>query len=99
MRCVICKHGEITPGTTTVTLERGTTTRVVKAGPATVHQFAAAWSTAVRGSAERILSTQEGVRMNADMLHSSAVCGAGRVHHHRRARRRPRHPSSNMSGT
>ena len=38
MRCVICKHGEVTPGTTTVTLERGTTTLVVKGVPARVCQ-------------------------------------------------------------
>jgi len=38
VRCVICKHGEVTPGTTTVTLERGTTTLVVKGVPARVCQ-------------------------------------------------------------
>lgn len=36
MKCVICKHGEITSGTTTVTLERGTTTLVIKGVPARV---------------------------------------------------------------
>ncbi len=36
MKCVICKHGEVTPGTTTVTLERGHTTLVVKGVPAQV---------------------------------------------------------------
>ena len=36
MKCVICKNGEVTSGTTTVTLERGATTLVVKGVPARV---------------------------------------------------------------
>ena len=36
MNCVICKNGELGSGTTTVTLERGRTTLVVKGVPAQV---------------------------------------------------------------
>jgi len=36
MKCVICKHGETKPGTTTITLERDSLTLVVKAVPAQV---------------------------------------------------------------
>jgi len=36
MKCVICKHGEIKPGTTTVTLERDGLTYVIKQVPAQV---------------------------------------------------------------
>ena len=36
MKCVICKHGETEPGTTTITLERDTLTLVVKGVPAQV---------------------------------------------------------------
>ena len=36
MKCVICKHGEIQEGTTTVTLERGTSTIVFKDVPAQI---------------------------------------------------------------
>jgi YgiT-type zinc finger domain-containing protein len=36
MKCPICKRGETTPGTTTVTLERRGLTLVVKAVPASV---------------------------------------------------------------
>jgi YgiT-type zinc finger domain-containing protein len=36
MRCVICKHGEIRPGRTTVTLERERMTLVIKGVPAEV---------------------------------------------------------------
>ena len=36
MKCVICKHGEVTPGTATVTLERDKTTLVIKGVPARV---------------------------------------------------------------
>jgi YgiT-type zinc finger domain-containing protein len=36
MKCVICKHGETRPGATTVTLERGGATLVVKGVPARV---------------------------------------------------------------
>ena len=36
MKCVICRHGETRPGTATVTLERDSTTLVVKSVPALV---------------------------------------------------------------
>ena len=36
MKCVICKHGETKQGKTTVTLQRGETTVVVKDVPAQV---------------------------------------------------------------
>ena len=36
MKCVICKHGETKNSTTTVTLERGETTLVIKDVPARV---------------------------------------------------------------
>ena len=36
MTCVICRHGETLEGTTTVTLERGGVTLVVKGVPARV---------------------------------------------------------------
>ncbi len=38
MKCVICKHGETAPATTTVTLERGGMTLVFKNVPAQVCQ-------------------------------------------------------------
>lgn len=36
MKCVICKHGETRSGKTTVTLERGGATLVVKSVPARI---------------------------------------------------------------
>lgn len=36
MKCVVCKHGNTEPGVTTVTLERGRTTIVLKGVPAEV---------------------------------------------------------------
>jgi YgiT-type zinc finger domain-containing protein len=36
MKCVICKHGEVTSGTATVTFERDKTTLVIKGVPARV---------------------------------------------------------------
>lgn len=36
MKCVICKHGEVSPGFATVTLERDGLTMVVKHVPARV---------------------------------------------------------------
>lgn len=36
MKCVICKHGEIRPGRTTVTLEHGGATLVIKGVPARI---------------------------------------------------------------
>ena len=38
MKCVICKHGETQPGTTTMTLEHGATTIVFKNVPAEICQ-------------------------------------------------------------
>ena len=38
MKCVICKNGETKPGTTTILLERGNTTIVIKQVPAEVCQ-------------------------------------------------------------
>ena len=36
MRCVVCKTGEVKPGTTTLTVERGEMTLVLKGVPARV---------------------------------------------------------------
>ena len=36
MKCVICRHGETIEGTTTITLERGTSTIVFKDVPAKI---------------------------------------------------------------
>lgn len=36
MQCLICKHGKTAPGTTTITLERGITTVVIKGVPADI---------------------------------------------------------------
>lgn len=36
MKCVICKHGETVPGATTVLLQRGETTVVIKGVPAEI---------------------------------------------------------------
>lgn len=36
MKCVICKLGETQPGTTTITLERGGMTLVIKGVPARI---------------------------------------------------------------
>lgn len=36
MTCVICKHGGTAPGTTTVLLQRGETTVVIKGVPAEI---------------------------------------------------------------
>ena len=38
MKCVICKTGETRPGKTTVTLQRGETTALIKATPAEICQ-------------------------------------------------------------
>jgi YgiT-type zinc finger domain-containing protein len=36
MKCVVCKHGETQPGYTTVTLERGGATLVIRKVPAEI---------------------------------------------------------------
>jgi len=38
MKCTICKHGETKPGVTTITLERGHTTIVIRDTPAEICQ-------------------------------------------------------------
>jgi YgiT-type zinc finger domain-containing protein len=39
LKCVICKNGETEPGTTSILLERGKTTLVIKNVPAEVCQI------------------------------------------------------------
>ena len=36
MKCLICKHGETSPGRTTVTLQRGEATIIIKGVPAEI---------------------------------------------------------------
>jgi YgiT-type zinc finger domain-containing protein len=36
MKCVICKHGETKPGKTTIHLQRGETTVLIKEAPAEI---------------------------------------------------------------
>jgi len=36
MKCLVCKHGDTQPGKMTATLERGTTTIIIKQVPADV---------------------------------------------------------------
>ena len=38
MKCVICKHGETRPGVSTVSLQRGESTVIIKGVPAEVCQ-------------------------------------------------------------
>lgn len=67
MKCVICKTGEIHPGTTSVTLQRGGTTVVIKDVPAEICENCGEYYLSEEVS-ERVLTMAESaVKNNAEI--------------------------------
>lgn len=67
MKCVICKTGEIHPGTTNVTLQRGGTTVVIKDVPAEICENCGEYYLSEEIS-ERVLTMAEAaVKNNAEI--------------------------------
>ena len=67
MKCVICKMGETTPDTTSVTLQRGGTTVVIKDVPAEICENCGEYYLSEQIS-ERVLALAEtAVKNNAEI--------------------------------
>ncbi len=67
MICVICKHGESKPGTTTVTLQRGETIVVLKGVPADICDNCGEY-TLSKSVTERIMArAEDAVRNGAEI--------------------------------
>jgi len=67
MRCVLCKHGETHPGKTTVTLQRGETTVIIKDVPAQICDNCGEYYLA-DDITERVLAmAEEAVKRNAEV--------------------------------
>lgn len=62
MKCVICKQGDTHPGTTTITLERGTATLVFKNVPAQVCDNCGEAFVDARDSSNLLSVAEEAVR-------------------------------------
>jgi len=67
MNCVICKHGETRPGTTTVTLNRGHSTIVIKDVPADICENCGEYYLTNVISARVLELAEEAVRHNAEV--------------------------------
>ncbi len=88
MKCVVCKHGETRPGTTTVTLTRGETTLVVKGVPACVcsncgeeyvdDATTAATGTAIPSSRSVVARVARGVHASPRVMTAISI-GRGRA--------------------
>jgi YgiT-type zinc finger domain-containing protein len=79
MRCVICGNGETREGTATVTLERGSTTVVIKGVPADVCENCGEHYLSGETSAEVMSLADEAVRQGAEVevvRYDAAVRGA-----------------------
>ena len=67
MRCVICKQGETRPGTTTVTLQRGESTIIIKDVPAEICENCGEYYLS-ESITERIMSrAEESIRKGAEV--------------------------------
>ncbi len=67
MKCVVCKHAETRPGVTTVTLERGGSTFVVREVPAQVCPNCGEDYVDATVTAELLRSTEELARSGAQV--------------------------------
>jgi len=67
MRCVLCRHGETLPGKTTVVLQRGETTVIIKDVPAEICETCGEYYLA-DDITERVLGmAEEAVKRNAEV--------------------------------
>jgi YgiT-type zinc finger domain-containing protein len=67
MQCVVCKQGETEPGTTTMTLERDTTTVVFKNVPAEVRQVCGEAYLDAETTRHVLLIVEEAVRVGVQV--------------------------------
>jgi YgiT-type zinc finger domain-containing protein len=67
MKCTICKQGETLPGRTTVVLERGKTTVVIKDVPAEICENCGEYYLTEEMTAKVMEMAEEAVRHNAEI--------------------------------
>ena len=67
MKCTICKQGETLPGKTTVVLERGKTTIVIKDVPAEICENCGEYYLTEEMTAKVMEMAEEAVRHNAEI--------------------------------
>ena len=67
MRCVICKKGSTEPGATTVTLERGGLTMVIKGVPAQVCKNCGEAYVDERVASELLISAEQAAKAGAQV--------------------------------
>jgi YgiT-type zinc finger domain-containing protein len=67
MKCTICKQGETRPGRTTVVLERGKTTVVIKDVPAEICENCGEYYLTEEMTAKVMEMAEEAVRHNAEI--------------------------------
>ena len=67
MKCVICKKGSTEPGTTTVTLERGGLTMMIKGVPAQVCKNCGEAYVDEKVASELLISAEQAARAGAQV--------------------------------
>jgi len=67
MKCTICKQGETLPGKTTVVLERGKTTVVIKDVPADICENCGEYYLTEEMTAKVMEMAEEAVKHNAEI--------------------------------
>ena len=67
MKCTICKQGETRPGKTTVVLERGKTTVLIKDVPAEICENCGEYYLTEEMTAKVMEMAEEAVRHNAEI--------------------------------
>ena len=67
MKCTICKQGETQPGKTTVVLERGKTTVLIKDVPAEICENCGEYYLTEEMTAKVMEMAEEAVRRNAEI--------------------------------
>lgn len=67
MTCVICKQGELYPGTTTVTMTRGESTVVIKKVPADICENCGEYYLSEDISKQVMLMAEEAIKRNHEV--------------------------------
>jgi YgiT-type zinc finger domain-containing protein len=67
MICVVCKNGRTAPGTTTVTLERGETTVVIRGVPAEICDTCGEYYLSAEVSADLLGRAEDASRRGAEV--------------------------------
>ncbi|MCX5772485.1 MAG: type II toxin-antitoxin system MqsA family antitoxin [Candidatus Hydrogenedentes bacterium] len=67
MKCTLCKHGETAPGTTTVNLNQGESTIIIKGVPAEICTNCGEYYVSEEINAQLLRLAEEAVRKGAEV--------------------------------